>query len=207
MQSKATKLPCAQRKCLTAGGLRAQASQLVQESRELSCSQHAGTCTGIKDITAQNAAFCQKKGMLGTKMRSWNLNISQWEVGSVFPTARDEQISMEDDTFHTSCQTQVRAVCFSSAFSPVSSSPVWWHCQVQTASQSTEQKDENQPHAHQPTAGQGWMPRSSWLQAPGLSLTVAARTCCTWKAWDSRKQVGCNAKANSPRGFGTNFYI
>lgn len=90
---------------------------------------------------------------------------------------------------------------------PISSSPVWWRCQIQTAPQSTEQKDENQPHTHQPTAGQGWMPHSSWLQAPGLSLDVAARMYCTWKAWDSRKQMGCNAKAKSPREFGTNFHI
>lgn len=56
-------------------------------------------------------------------------------------------------------------------------------------------------------AGQGWMHCGSWLQAPGLSLSVAARTCCTWKAWDSRKQMGCNAEANSPREFCTNFHI
>lgn len=30
-------------------------------TREQSCSQHAGTCTGIKATIAQNAAFCQKK--------------------------------------------------------------------------------------------------------------------------------------------------
>lgn len=176
-------------------------------TREQSCSQHTGTCTGIKATIAQNAAFCQKKACWEPRWEAETWICRSEKLETYFQQPEMNRFPWKMTSFTTPAKLKWELFVSPLYFPPISSSPVWWRCQIQTAPQSTEQKDENQPHTHQPTAGQGWMPHSSWLQAPGLSLDVAARMYCTWKAWDSRKQMGCNAKATSPREFGTNFHI